>query len=1052
MQVQSLLFSRADGWTAEKAKSWAKKHNFKASKVDVTDQYIRLRQLDPKGFQVKRTIPFGKGTKGIRAVVAREETMGTKKKKKTTTARRHATKRKSAAKPKTAHRRSSKRRAAPKAKKTAARVVSARRRSRRVRETGRVVAAKRRHPRKARRMRETTSHVVAAKRRKPRKARRVRETTPHVVAAKRRKPRRAHRARETGHVVATKRRRAKRGSTSYVMAKKRHPRRTAKRTTKHTTHRRTTKRRKVQAWHGDSAGHSKAAKKGWRTRKGGKAKSTKKVTESRRRGKRRMRETTVVQSRRRPSKRRMRESTTVHAKRRRSKRRVRETTVVRSRSRRRSIVRAPSLASVGRSALDMGFELGAAAAGYLIADGVSRFLATYDPAAANKPANKFTSDGVGTLANALNVASSPDLVRYGVLGAMTLLPLGGSLFVKHPTLRSSIEGIGLGAGIKLVSTLWSSLLMPLLVGKDTSVPALQKSWIARLYPAEVAAALNEKSGTAAVSSGGAASKAGTLSGDSSRDAGPFALGGRFDHGRGIRDWVTPTVWQPSVPTYSDPAVVDVPAPAPVPYQPAWPAHFNERHRWGLRGVGDAVQDMASTIASTTGVHPAHAVNAAMHVAAEQHDITEALRRALPHLRREILFECGRRVHPHLTRMHAHARYPREHEEWVAERAAEGVPAPEHDAPEHEWQAWHNKRAAASLPPAPHPPEPPPIAPPTPVHLRARHEWRPKSDREITYDRYMTTQQALGIGSGGPATGGNPGQPGLGDAFADAAQSAAASVPNMPLENAVNVAAYAATEPFNCERAIERAMPFIRRELATLCATNMGPSIRLIHEQGIPLPPADVPASPVPPVVVEQPPPPPTAVIEFVPSPPPPSWTRTEAEWHEQERHDWERMHSGAHPSVVAAATQAATAAAAPHADANKPAVAAAVHAAADGAAQAAAAAPPGTPTAVVQQAAKEGAKTAAAAHGAAADHPAVQAAVAAAAPAAAHAAAPATGTAGVGFPPKHLQVGPPKLPKPQGPQPLEKESCGCAIEDSPFLGFVGDEADLQQDDRLFTTH
>jgi hypothetical protein len=58
----------------------------------------------------------------------------------------------------------------------------------------------------------------------------------------------------------------------------------------------------------------------------------------------------------------------------------------------------------------------------------------------------------------------------------------------------------------------------------------------------------------------------------------------------------------------------------------------------------------------------------------------------------------------------------------------------------------------------------------------------------------------------------------------------------------------------------------------------------------------------------------------------------------------------------------------------------------------------------------------------------------------------------VGFPPKHLQVGPPKLPKPQGPQPMEKESCGCAIEDSPFLGFVGDEVDSQQDDRLFTTH
>ena len=70
MSVQSLLFDRGS-WTTSSAKRWAQDHGYKYGKVDVTDQYIRIRQLDPKGSKVKRTIPFGKG---IRAVVAREGT------------------------------------------------------------------------------------------------------------------------------------------------------------------------------------------------------------------------------------------------------------------------------------------------------------------------------------------------------------------------------------------------------------------------------------------------------------------------------------------------------------------------------------------------------------------------------------------------------------------------------------------------------------------------------------------------------------------------------------------------------------------------------------------------------------------------------------------------------------------------------------------------------------------------------------------------------------------------------------------------------------------
>src|SRR5208282_1974383 len=183
-----------------------------------------------------------------------------------------------------------------------------------------------------------------------------------------------------------------------------------------------------------------------------------------------------------------------------------------------------------------------------------------------------------------------------------------------------------------------------------------------------------------------------------------------------------------------------------------------------------------------------------------------------------------------------------------------------------------------------------------------------------------------------------------------------------------------------------------------------------EQVGVPLPAATPSAAPV--VVTEVPAPSP--VIEFVPSPPPPSWTKGEAEWHDEERRNWEHAHAGAaHPAVVVATTRAASAA------------------------------PPGTPAAEVHAAATQAAQAGAAEHPAVADHPAVQAAAkaaAAAAPAAAAAAAaPKTGTAGVGFPPRHLQVGPTKLPSPQGPQPVQSE-CGC-LDDSPYLGFVGDEVE-----------
>lgn len=66
MVVQSVLFSK-DKFSVESAKAWAEKHGFVAHKVDVTDQFIRLRQKQPSRFKDFRTVIF---TEGVKAVVA----------------------------------------------------------------------------------------------------------------------------------------------------------------------------------------------------------------------------------------------------------------------------------------------------------------------------------------------------------------------------------------------------------------------------------------------------------------------------------------------------------------------------------------------------------------------------------------------------------------------------------------------------------------------------------------------------------------------------------------------------------------------------------------------------------------------------------------------------------------------------------------------------------------------------------------------------------------------------------------------------------------------
>jgi len=183
---------------------------------------------------------------------------------------------------------------------------------------------------------------------------------------------------------------------------------------------------------------------------------------------------------------------------------------------------------------EFAIELGAGGVGFVLADGLDRLLATYDPAASGeKPKDKFTSDGAGTLANSLNVGSAPGAGRIAAGVALTALPAVGAAVVEDPLGQAALEGLALGAGISVFKTLWNNVVMPLFIGKDDATPAgLQKSYIARLYPAEVAAKIN-RSGTppqTAVSSGGGA---GALSGPpllgmGSRDVGPFALASAGD--------------------------------------------------------------------------------------------------------------------------------------------------------------------------------------------------------------------------------------------------------------------------------------------------------------------------------------------------------------------------------------------------------------------------------------------------------------------------------------------------------------------------------------------
>ena len=167
--------------------------------------------------------------------------------------------------------------------------------------------------------------------------------------------------------------------------------------------------------------------------------------------------------------------------------------------------------------------------GYVLADGVDRFLATYNPAetdAEKRPKDKFTSDGAGTLANTLNVASPPGFARLGAGVGLTAVPAVASMYTSG-FVKSGLQGLALGSGVNLFKLLWNNVLMPMLKPKDTSAASLQKSYIARLYPAEVAASINRETKQTEVSSAGGAGalsdQGGGQAGVGQPDVGPFAL-------------------------------------------------------------------------------------------------------------------------------------------------------------------------------------------------------------------------------------------------------------------------------------------------------------------------------------------------------------------------------------------------------------------------------------------------------------------------------------------------------------------------------------------------
>lgn len=330
--------------------------------------------------------------------------------------------------------------------------------------------------------------------------------SPRTVNASRRRKKTSRRKapkRKRTAAAAPKRRRRRLKAKAAEAPRKR---RATKRTRKVRRKRRVT--RASEAWRGNSAGHSKAAKKGHKRRK------ARKSAPKRRRSRRRKvsEASTVVQAPRKRRRSRRRKSSMVMAPRRRSSKR-------RSRSMRAFTGGGMSIGSLVLTGVSGGV-------GFVLADGLDRLLATYDPAATERPKDKFTSDGAGTLANTLNISSRPGLARAGAAIGVVAVPAVGAMFVKNRYAKTVLTAAAFGAGINGFKLLFNTVVMPMLRPKDATPAELQKSYVARLYPSEVAAAINgakknsdgtERAPQLAVSAGGAA---GALSGPG--DVGPFA--------------------------------------------------------------------------------------------------------------------------------------------------------------------------------------------------------------------------------------------------------------------------------------------------------------------------------------------------------------------------------------------------------------------------------------------------------------------------------------------------------------------------------------------------
>lgn len=147
------------------------------------------------------------------------------------------------------------------------------------------------------------------------------------------------------------------------------------------------------------------------------------------------------------------------------------------------------------SGAELAFSIGTGVLGYIGADLVDRFLATYDPAAygasgASLPTDRFTG-GNGTQANTLNIAAQPSMLRLGAAIGMAALPLFGASMIKNSMAKSAAQGFGLGAAIKAGVLVWNGYIVPKVFMPPAGTnPTQTSSFGLRVYPAELVAAEN----------------------------------------------------------------------------------------------------------------------------------------------------------------------------------------------------------------------------------------------------------------------------------------------------------------------------------------------------------------------------------------------------------------------------------------------------------------------------------------------------------------------------------------------------------------------------------